>query len=98
MHVGPLPSVSSGADAKPSSVQTAKRKTPLYRMKMLLDLKRVTESSEEAEKLPHIPTLKEWVKQEKRKEKEAKKAAKKAMKIKEKQLKKELKQEQKATG
>lgn len=97
-YTGPLPSVSSRADAKPSSVQSAKRKTPLYRMKMLLDLKKVRESSEEGEKLPRIPTLKEWVRQEKRKEKEEKKAAKKAMKIKEKQLKKELKQEQKATG
>ena len=67
-------------------------------MKMLLDLKKVRESSEEGEKLPRIPTLKEWVRQEKRKEKEERKAAKKAMKIKEKQLKKELKQEQKATG
>ena len=98
IHADPLPSVSSGADAKPSSVQPAKRKTPLYCMKVLLDLKKVTESSEEPEKLPHIPTLKEWVRQEKRKEREEEKKAKKAMKIKEKQLKKELKQEQKATG
>ena len=67
-------------------------------MKMLLDLKKVAESSEEQEKLPHIPTLKEWVRQEKRKEKEEKKKEKKALKNREKQLKKELKQEQKTTG
>lgn len=66
-------------------------------MKMLLDLKKVTESNEEPEKLPHIPTLKEWIRQEKKKERAEKKAAKKAMK-KEKQLKKELEQEQKVTG
>ncbi len=98
LHAGPLPNVSSGADAKPSSTKPSKRKTPLYRMKMLLDLKKVTESNEEPEKLPHIPTLKEWVRQEKRKEKDEKKKAKKAMKNQEKQLKKELKQEQKTIG
>ena len=97
-HAGPLPSASGGARAKPSSVQKPKRKTPLYRMKMLLDLKKVAESNNEPEKLPHIPTLKEWVRQEKRKEKEEKKKEKKALKNREKQLKKELKQEQKTTG
>ena len=69
-------------DFKP---KRAKRKTPLYRMKMLLDLKKVKEEEDEA--IPHIPSVKEWRKQEKKREREE---AKKAVK-REKQLKKEHK-------
>ena len=78
----PQPIASSDEpDFKP---KRAKRKTPLYRMKMLLDLKKV---KEEEEAIPHIPSMKEWRKQEKKREKEE---AKKAVK-REKQLKKEHK-------
>lgn len=85
-----LSRTSCEADVKSGSNKATKRRTPLYHLRMLLDLKKVTENQDEDEKIPHIPTLKEWVKQEKRKEKEEQKRVKKAMK-KEKQLQKELK-------
>lgn len=79
----PQPIASSDEpDFKP---RRTKRKTPLYRMKMLLDLKKVKE--EEREAIPHIPSVKEWRKQEKKREREE---AKKAVK-REKQLKKDHK-------
>ena len=80
----PLPVASSDGAEPDAKQKPAKRRTPLYRMKMLLDLKKVKEDKEE---IPHILSMKEWRRQEKKREKEE---AKKAVK-REKQLKKELK-------
>ena len=80
-----LKPTASSDDSEPDfKLKHAKRKTPLYRMKMLLDLKKL---KEEKEAIPHIPSVKEWRKQEKKREREE---AKKVVK-REKQLKKEHK-------
>ena len=68
-----LPSSTVEAEVKPT-----KQRIAPFRMKVIRDLRRVQESNEkEEEELPHILTIKEWVKLEKKREKEAKKAMKK---------------------
>ena len=58
--------------------QQAKPRMAPFRMKVIHDLQKMKESNkEEEEELPHILTIKEWMKLEKKREKEAKKATKK---------------------
>ena len=68
----------SQSTADEAEVKPAKPRTAPFRMKVIRDLRKAQESNEkEEEELPHILTIKEWVRLKKKREKEAKKSMKK---------------------